>query len=269
MSTVTGQALPAPANAQPQELFERVQPPELGGCLDTVRGGRGPLAPPASLACTEPHGGEIAKVLEVPDSLDGDYPTDDGLDSAAWSDLLYGDDGCGEFRLANRYLGARDRDNLLADAYAYLPKKAAWEAGARWVACVVEYQTGLSEAGNAPGLMAQAMRGPDADAYRECWFGPETVYDLVPCSLAHEAEPTGDLAYAEPESPYPSDPLSRQPYVDECTDRVIDYLERDVPNGYVVGIYLGLPEDWAVFPEAKCVILDSGGRRTTGSATDA
>ena len=46
-----------------------------------------------------------------------------------------------------------------------------------------------------------------------------------------------------PDSPYPGDPLSRQPYVEECTDRVIDYLEGDVPNGYAVGVYLPLPED--------------------------
>jgi len=91
----------------------------------------------------------------------------------------------------------------------------------------------------------------------------------VPCSLPHEAEPTGDYAYAEPDSPYPGDPLSRQPYVEECTDRVIDYLEGDVPNGYAVGVYLPLPEDWPDFPDVRCVMLDSGGRRTTGSAVDA
>jgi len=57
--------------------------------------------------------------------------------------------------------------------------------------------------------------------------------------------------------------------VEECTTAVIDYLERDIPNGYAAGVYLPSEADWALFPEAACVILDSGGRRRTGSAVDA
>ncbi len=269
-TTVTGTASPS---AQPDtgsiEVFERVEAPAVGTCVDTVRGGSGPLGAPATLACSEPHGGEIAKVVEVPNELDGDYPTDDELGNDAWSSVLYGNEGCGEFRLTNTYLGARDQDNLLADYSAYLPKKSAWEAGARWVACVVEYQLSLFEEVDAPGLMADAMRGPDADSYRPCWFGPQIVYDVVPCSQPHEAEPTGDYVSAEPGTPYPTDPLARQPLVDECTDRVIDYLERDVPNGYAAGVYVPSAEDWADFPEVSCVILDAGGRRTSGSAVEA
>lgn len=161
------------------------------------------------------------------------------------------------------------RTTLLADASAYLPKRAAWDAGARWLACVVEYKTGLIEDANAPGRMAQAMRGPDASAYRECWFGPETVYDLVPCSQPHEAESTGDYVTAEPGTPYPTDPISRRPLLDECSRRVVDYLETDIPNGYAAGVYLPTEEDWASYPEGQCVILDGDGRRTSGSAVDA
>lgn len=270
LSTLSGQASPQVGRGQDAaEVFEQVQPPEPGSCLDTVRGGGGPLGPPATLACSEPHGGEIAKVVEIPDALDGDFPTDDDLNSDAWGSLLYGDEGCGDYLLPNSYLGARDQDNLLVDASAYLPKKAAWEAGARWLACVVEYRTGLFEDANAPGRMAQAMRGPDAAAYRPCWFGPEIVYDVVPCSQPHEAEPTGDYVAAAQGTPYPTDPLSRQPLVDECGNEVVDYLERDIPNGYAAGIYLPAEQDWAVYPEVQCVILDSGGRRTSGSAVDA
>ncbi len=270
LSTVSGQASPSLVRGeQILEVFEQVQPPELGTCLDTVRGGTGPLGAPPTLPCTEPHGGEIAKVLDIPVALDGEYPTDDGLSSDAWGSLLYSDEGCGDFQLPNTYLGAREQDNLLADAYAYLPKEAGWEAGARWVACVVEYRTGFPEAANAPGRMAQAMRGPDAAAYRECWFGPETRFDVVPCSQPHEAEPIGRYVAAEPGTPYPTDPLSRQPFVDECTDKVVDYLERDVPNGYAAGAYLPDEEAWAPYPEVQCVILDSGGRRRSGSAVDA
>lgn len=267
--TVDGQAAPPSAPGDAVEVFEQVPPPALGSCLDTVRGGAGPLAPPATLACSEPHGGEVAKVVAVPDALDGAYPTDVDLGSDSWSDLLYSDEGCGDFRLPNTYLGGRDRDNLLVDSYAYLPKKAAWEGGARWVACVVEYQTGLTDDANAPGRMAQAMRGQDRDAYRACWFGPELVYDVVPCSQPHEAEPTGDHVAADPGTPYPRDPLTRAPLVDECSQEVIDYLEGDVPNGYAAGVYLPAEEDWVAFPEVECVILDSGDRRTTGSAVDA
>lgn len=270
VSTVGGQAAPAAASATEfPEVFEQVQAPELGSCLDTVRGGAGLLGAPPTVNCSEPHGGEVARVLEVPDALDGRYPTDDDVSSDAWGDLLYSSDGCGDFQLPNSYLGAREQDNLLADAYAYLPKKAAWEAGARWVACVVEYRTGFSEEANAPGRMAQAMRGPDAAAYRECWFGPETLYDVVPCSQPHEAEPIGIYVAAEQGAPYPTDPLSRQPLVEQCRGKVVDYLERDVPNGYAAGAYLPPEQDWAPYPEVQCVILDSGGRRTSGSATDA
>lgn len=236
--------------------------------MDTVRGGSGPLGPPPTLACSEPHGGEIARVLEVPDALDGDYPTDDDLSSDAWGALLYGDDGCGTF-LGNSYLAARDQDNLLVETAAYLPKKAAWEAGARWVACVVAYQAGIFEDANAPGRMAGAMSGPDADAYRVCWFGPQIVYDVVPCSQPHEAEPIRDYVIAEAGAPYPTDPLARRPYLDQCADRVADYLDGEIPNGYAAGVYLPSMQEWADFPEVQCVILDSAGRRTTGSAVDA
>ncbi len=269
LSTVSGQASPRAApEGGVAEVFEQVQAPELGSCVDTVRGGNGPLSPPATLSCSEPHGGEIAKVLEVPDSLDGNYPTDDDLIADAWGELFYSDEGCG-YLLPNDYLGARDQDNLLVEENAYLPKKAAWEAGARWVACVVAYQTGLFEDANAPGRMAQAMRGPDAAAYRLCWFGPEILFDVVPCSQPHEAEPTGTYVAAELGTPYPRDPLSRQPLVKECSDEVVDYLEGDIPNGYAAGFYLPAEQDWAVYPEVQCVILDSGGRRTSGSAVDA
>jgi len=270
MSTVTGQAsAPTGERGEALAVFEQVQPPEVGSCLDTVRGGTGPLGPPATLSCSQPHGGEIAKVVDVPVSLGGDYPTDDDLNSDVWGDLLYSDEGCGYYLLAKNYLGARDQDNVLADAHAYLPKRAAWEAGARWVACVVEYRIGLLEGANAPGAMSQAMRGPDADAFRECWFGPMLVYDVVPCSQPHEAEPTGDYVDAEPGTPYPADPLSRQPLLDACRDEVTDYLERGVPNGYAAGVYLPTEADWVIYPEFGCVILDSGSRRTSGSAVDA
>ena len=270
LSTVSGQGSPfLGGTEQPVEAFEQVQPPELGTCLDTVRGGTGPLGPPMTLNCSEPHGGEVAKVVEVPDALDGSYPTDDDLSSDAWGTLLYSREGCGGFQLPNTYLGAREQDNLLVDAYAYLPKKGAWDAGARWLACVVEYRTGFAENANAPGRMAEAMRGSDAAAYRECWFGPETIYDVVPCSQPHEAEPIGDNVPAEPGTPYPSDPLSRRPFVDECTNQVLDYLEGALPDGYAAGIYLPRDEEWAQYPAADCVILDSGGRRTSGSAVDA
>lgn len=269
-STVSGQAAPQNSGSgDAVEVFEQVQAPEVGSCLDTVRGGSGPLGPPATLSCADPHGGEVAKVVEVPDELDGDFPTDDDLDSDSWTSLLYGDEGCGDYLLPNTYLGARDQDNLLVDAHAYLPKAVAWEAGARWVACVVEYQTGYTENANAPGQMGQAMRGPDAAAYRECWFGPEILYDVVPCSQPHEAEPTRDYASVEPGTPYPTDPLARRPLVEECADRVVDYLQRNIPNGYAAGVYLPAEQEWATYPEGRCVILDSGGRRTSGSAADA
>jgi len=251
------------------EVFEQVQAPALGTCLDTVRGGSGPLGAPPSIACSDPHGGEIDKVTEVPSQLEGDYPTDETLDSDAWSSLLYGDDGCGEDWLTNTYLGARNQDNLLADYAAYLPKKAAWDAGARWVACVVEYRLSVFEEANAPGLMAGAMQGPDADSYRPCWFGPQIVFDVVPCSQPHEAEPTGGYIVTEVGAPYPADPLSSQPLEEECGNDVIAYLEGEVPEGFAAGVYLPSEQDWASFPKADCVILDSGGARTTGSVVDA
>lgn len=239
------------------------------GCTVTVTGGSGPLGPPQTVDCSSPHGGEVAEVVEVPAALEGSYPAGGDLDSAGWSAVLYGAEGCGDFVLAHQYLGARDQDNLLADASAYLPKRVAWEAGARWVACVVEYRIGILEAANAPGRMAQAMRGVEAASYRECWFGPEVVYDLVPCSQPDEAEPTGDSVVAEEGAPYPSDPLTRRPLVEACTATLIDYLEGEIPNGYAAGIYLSSAADWAIYPEARCVILDASGRRSTGSAVDA
>ncbi len=270
VSRVPGQPVESSVpGAVPIEVFEQAQPPALGSCLDTVHGGIGPLGPPETVACSGPHGGEVARVAEIPAALDGSFPTDDDLNSDAWGEFLYGDEGCGEFLLANRYLGARDQDNLLVVTSAYLPKRIAWDGGARWVACVVEYQIGILEDANAPGRMAQAMRGVDAASYRECWFGPEVVYDLVPCSQPHEAEPVGNAVSVAEGTPYPVDPLARRPLVEACTNEVIDYLQRDIPNGFAAGIYLPSAEDWSLFPDAECVILDASGRRWTGSAVDA
>lgn len=270
VAEISGRPNPVVTGGGPSaQVFEQVEPPQLGTCLDTKNGGAGPLGPPTTLPCSEPHGGEIAKVVDVPDQVDGAYPTQSSLDSDVWSNLLYGDEGCGASQLVSAYLGAREQDNLLVDYYSYLPKRVAWEAGARWVACVVEYSLGSFGGANAPGLMALAMRGPDSAAYRECWFGPETVYDVVPCSQPHEAEPSGDYAVVDDEAPFPVDALDRQPLVDQCRDRVVDYLEGDVPSGYLAGIYLPTEQEWSDFPIVECVILDSRGRRTTGSAADA
>lgn len=268
-STIEGNAggVP-PATGVLVEVFEQVAEPPIETCVDTVRGGLGPLGPPPTVSCADPHGGEIARVVSLPGSLDGPYPTDADLDSEAWSSRLYGAAGCGR-GLANQYLGGRERDNLLVETSPYLPKRAAWEAGARWIACVVSYQIGLSENANAPGQMAGAMQGPDADAYRECWFGPQIVYDVVTCSQPHDAEPTGDFANVAIGTSYPDDPLAREPLVAECSDRVANYLDGEIPEGYVGGIYLPSEEDWPLFLFAQCVILDSAGSRRTGSAVDA
>jgi hypothetical protein len=57
--------------------------------------------------------------------------------------------------------------------------------------------------------------------------------------------------------------------VDECSNEVIDYLEGNIPNGYTAWAYLPTEVDWVDYPEVACVILDSGGRRTSGSVVDA
>ena len=81
--TVTGESAQFSASDLEQtEIFEQVQPPALGACLDTVRGGSGPLGPPQTVDCSDPHGGEVARVVDVPAALDGSYPTDGDLDSA-------------------------------------------------------------------------------------------------------------------------------------------------------------------------------------------
>lgn len=268
-STIEGKASGVSLESGPLvEVFDQVAEPPIETCVDTVRGGSGPLGPPPTVSCAEPHGGEIARVLPVSGALDGPYPTDEDLNSDAWSERLYGGAGCG-LELANQYLGGRERDNLLVETSPYLPKRAAWEAGARWIACVVTYLVGFFEDVNAPGRMAGAMQGPDADAYRECWFGPQIVYDVVNCSQPHDAEPTGDFANADIGTAYPDDPLDREPLIAECTDRVANYLDGEIPEGYVAGIYLPSEEDWPLFLFAECVILDSAGSRRTGSAVDA
>ncbi len=268
VSRVPGQPVtPAGSDGAPVEVFEQVDPPTLGSCLDTVHGGGNALSPPATVDCASPHGAEIAKVVEIPESLRESYPTEADLDSPAWAEVLYGDDGCGEYLLDNHYLGARDQDNLLTDVFAWVPKRVAWDGGAAWVACVVEYEPGADA--NAPGRIAQAMRGPDAASFRECWFGPEVVYDRVPCSQPHDAEPTGESVYPDENTPFPADPLARQPLVEECAASAIDYLERDLPSGFAAAVYLPTPADWALFPSGECVILDASGSRWTGSAVDA
>lgn len=264
-STVTGEPSPAVDDALTGEVFESVEPPQLGACLDTTDGGYGYTSPPKTLPCDEPHGGEVAEVVEIPESFGEEYPDED---DEALSDLLIGDDGCGD-DLATTYLGAREEDNVLAESAAYLPKLDAWEAGARWAACVVYFVLDFAERADAPGRIAGAMRGPDAAAYRECWFGPQESFDIVPCSESHEAEPTRYAQYVDIDAPYPQDEATLQEFREICFDDVANYLERRPPDGYVADVYLPNLEDWELYNAYYCVVLAEVGGRTTGSVFDA
>lgn len=260
-TTVVGQASPdprAPASpsADPAE-------PEIGTCriidddqLDDPRAGSGPVD------CSEEHNAETAAVDDSGLGPDDPYPTAAELDDSD-SDIS---DALGDvcsFDVLTEYLGGDELDEPYAFFSAYLPTRSEWEAGARWVRCDVFYGYSLPE--TAPGLLAGGLDGPDAAAYRACYYGTPVSWDVGACSEPHDAEPINAYADVPDGTPYPADQPARQALAAECADEAEDYVGGPVPADTVLDAYVGSESGWAGGPFAECVLVPAAGGRTSTS----
>jgi hypothetical protein len=220
-----------------------------------------PLEPPQQVECSGVHDAETAVVGES--GLDGDAPrpTEADLDdpdspvSRALADL------CG-FDVVREYLGGDELDDPYAYVAAYLPDEEQWAAGARWARCDVFY--GYDAPGTAPRVLQGALASGN-DAFRACFAGSPADYSVVPCSEPHEAEPVGtEVAPLPDDPPHPDEP-ARQALIGSCTAPAREYGGGEVPNGYVVDVWVDTPAEWAQSAFARCALVPAGGGRTTTS----
>jgi hypothetical protein len=269
-STVAGQALfggddPAKPTVPPAGLGgpDPAADPVVGGCYVITSGQNGEaLDPPDPVDCSTTHNAETAAVDDSGLGEDDAYPTQDDVDDDSSTVYAALDDIC-SFDLLSDYLGGDDLDDPYAFFSAYLPNQEQWDAGARWVRCDVFY--GYTSPENAPGVMADALQGAQAAAYRACFSGNPADWDVVPCSQPHEAEPIGSYADVADGAPYPADPAARQALAAQCASGAADYVGAAPPPEYVLDVYVGSPSDWSSDPFAQCVLTPAAGGQTTTS----
>ncbi|MGY1810477.1 septum formation family protein [Blastococcus sp. SYSU D00669] len=270
-STVTGQAAfggedPAKPEVPPAGLGgpDPGADPVVGTCYTIAPGQQDdPLDPPPPVECAGEHNAETAAVDDGPFQEGDPYPSaaevedPDGAIATALEDIC-------TFDVLTEYLGGDDLDDPYAFFAPYLPNQEQWDAGARWVRCDVFY--GYTEPEPAPGVIAGALEGSDAAAYRACFVGTPETWDVVPCSQPHDAEPIGAYADVDDDAPYPADVTARQALAQQCTADAQAYIGGTMPIGYAVDVYVGSQVDWQESgPLAQCVLVPAGGGRTSTS----
>ncbi|MGY1772584.1 septum formation family protein [Blastococcus sp. SYSU D00813] len=268
-STVDGDARPADLGAAKPTVpvagpgdADPAAPPVVGTCylLEDGQEDR-PLDPPAPVSCGSEHSAETAVVGDTGLGEGDERPVEDDLtDDGDLADEV--DELC-DLDDVVAYLGGEDPEDPYAFYAVFLPDEEQWEAGARWMRCDVFY--GYTSPETAPGVMARALTGPDRAAYRVCFAGTPTSYDVVPCSEPHQAEPTGFRLADVPEgAPYPDEP-TRLGLVGSCAGAVQEYLGGPLPLGYAADVWVGTAEGWNAGPEPRCVVVPAGGGQSTGS----
>jgi hypothetical protein len=267
--TVAGDAAPAAYEAAKPTVpvagpggADPAAPPVVGTCYDLADGQEyEPLDPPSPVSCGEDHNAETATVGDTGLGPADERPSeddlydDDDLSAAVWG--LCGID------VVLAYLGGEEPEDLYAYYAVFLPDADQWDAGARWLRCDVHY--GYSDPETAPGVMAGALDGPDAAAYRVCLAGTARDHVMAPCSEPHGAEPAGySLADLDVDAPYPDEP-TRLGLVPSCAEAVQDYLGGPPPFGYVTDVWVDTAEDWGSSGEPRCVLVPAGGGSVTGT----
>ncbi|GAB3308463.1 hypothetical protein GCM10027451_17440 [Geodermatophilus aquaeductus] len=237
-------------------------PPLTGTCWLLADGQEEtPLQSPQQVECSGDHDAETAVVGDSGLAEGDPRPTEADLDDPDSPVSRALDDLCG-LDVVREYLGGDDLDDPYAYVAGYLPDEEQWAAGARWARCDVYY--GYDAPETAPRVLQGALGAGD-DAFRACFAGTVTDYAVVPCSQPHEAEPVGTEVAPLPEDPpYPDEP-ARRSLVDSCTAPAQDYGGGEVPNGYVVDVWVDTPGEWADAAFARCALVPAGGGRTTTS----
>ncbi|WP_336026490.1 septum formation family protein [Geodermatophilus sp. FMUSA9-8] len=266
-STVDGEAFYAglevakPTVPPAEGTLDPAEAPVVGTCSTIAEGQQSaPLDPPPPVECSGDHNAETAVVGDSGLADDAPHPAQADLDdpdsriSAALADLC-------DLDVVREYLGGDSLDDPYAWYAAYLPTAEQWAAGARWIRCDVFYGYLVPEP--APGILAGALAGSDPARHRTCFVGSPADYGVAPCSEPHEAEPVGTEVAALPEgAPYPDEP-TRRSVVGSCTNVAQDYGGGEVPNGYVVDVWVDTAEEWPDYSYGRCVLVPAGGGRTT------
>jgi hypothetical protein len=269
-STVTGTAAfggtdPAKPDVPPASLGgpDPSAEPVVGTCRMIASGQENdPRNPPDPVECSTTHNAETAAVADSGVAADALYPTADDVGNQGSDSYRVLDDVC-TFTVLADYLGGDTLDDPYAFFAPYLPSAAQWDAGARWVRCDVFY--GYSSPETSPGILAGALQGRDAAAYRACFVGNPADWRVVPCSQSHDAEPIGAYANANEGDPYPADAAARQALAQQCASDVQAYVGGTMPLGYALDVYVGSDTEWAGGPLAQCVLVPAGGGQTSTS----
>ncbi|MGY1812432.1 septum formation family protein [Blastococcus sp. SYSU D00820] len=270
-STVAGEAFPAELEAGkptvPPAGIEGADPaalPVVGACYEIGEGQEDtPLEPPMPVECGGEHNAETAVVEDTGLGPEEPRPNEDDVTDpdtdigAALSDLC-------DLNTVIEYLGGESFEDPYAFYATYLPSEEAWSAGARWMRCDVYY--GYVTPRTSPGVLANALAGDDAAAFRTCFVGTPSDFAVTPCDQNHDAEPVGySLADIPSDAPYPDDP-TRQAAVASCSDDVQEYLSgAALPGDYVVDVWVDTAEEWENGAEPRCVVRPAAGGQVTGS----
>ncbi|HEX2072874.1 MAG TPA: septum formation family protein, partial [Geodermatophilus sp.] len=238
-------------------------PPVVGTCYTIGEGqAQTPLNPPPPVDCTGEHNAETAVADDSGLGAGAAYPTEAEVGDTGTPIGAAVEQVC-SLTVVTDYLGGDELDDPYAYFAPYLPNEEQWAAGARWLRCDVFY--GYAEPEPAPGVMAGALTGAEAAAYRVCFVGTPTDYGVVPCSKEHDAEPVGvEIADLPENAPYP-DEATRQGLVGSCAEPVEAYVGGPMPLGYVADVWIDSAQEWEAYPYARCVLVPAGGGRTTTS----
>lgn len=237
-------------------------PPALGSCWQAVTPkGDLPNHPPARRQCASPHDMETVWVATDALSESSPYPTESEATDVGGPVAEALNQVCGSGTVT-AYLGDDGSlPALYARSAAYLPTQEEWAAGARWVQCAVVY--GLASTPAAPGVMAGALRGPQAAAYLPCYRGTPPTYEVTACSRPHDAQLLPHVIQLPIGSPYPANSHARKSIALTCAHELFN---PDLLPGYRIDAYPASPATWANAPEATCVVVRSDGARTSTNA---
>ena len=277
--------------ARSSEATRAAAAPEAGDCLEPMtQRMASDVRLPAVVACDEPHGGEVVAMFEIPDPGDGVYP--------GWSGRIEGADeqvracagGRGERGALASFLGSTpltlDDPAVAAgatDAYAvsglqyavFLPGTAAWQAGARWMACAAVLSNSLKVPSSYTGSAKGALATPGKLDVTFSWCkqqppGSRDSFVVVPCSTTHNYEQLAAFSVGADGTDYPGEDalgaLSANacpPLSSQATAGASDSLPADLGLGWTYPT----ESEWASGDRSvRCFAVDEQGD-TTGSVS--
>ncbi|MFI9388209.1 septum formation family protein [Kutzneria sp. NPDC052558] len=184
--------------------------PAVGDCIDANH---------RTVACGQPHQGEVTLVGKLPDGLPTSMPDDTTMTRESLPQCR---DALGD------YLGAKDADATDIQAWAFWPQAEAWTQGERWMVCAA---TQIDSAGNPltiAGSLRHVLTGAGFAKYQTCTVSSPShsqTLEFGSCDKPHlgEALP-GVQALGRYTDPMPATEVINQIARDRCSQELVSYL---------------------------------------------